>query len=606
MDPIYEEAHDWRGLVAIFEAGPRADKASALLVQAATLADIEDAFIKTFGDYVASQVQVIKERLPLARRLADPDLGLDEQWILQKKINGGGARTFDGDRVLEAAGVKEKYLALADYAKAALDSFKAKGEELMKQHSFNRTAIDAALSRKAAAEAEIRAEAEKIRAERAQEGGRYNFAAAQAELKEKHGYAAAEQRYEEAAKRFYAEFDRTGADPGPELRAARDKAAEELNQVTYKVNDGLRERFEQQAAKQTEAQERAKVAAFELSLALALEGEKLLKSISEQSQVSQEQADQWFDTMVLADKRSMTALKRRGYDTGKLKSDMTEFYRLTGGRLSRISFDLKGGGRAAAQPLTGVVYVAGEFSKATLFHELAHVLEDDERNKAASNEFLDRRTGRKEGKRAQGLKAMTGANYKPGERAWDGGFINPYVGKSYPNGITEVFSMGLQYFADPRSLMTLAERDPDHFNFMLGFVATPPVPDEDKVQAQQAAQAQAIETEGKKVDFEKQLEKKIAAAGDFWTERGFLMDTYRRYGRKTPMYYAYGPENENGRRSMSGYFTSEKALRRILWIHIAAGQPGTGPLSLMNLSYAKKLPQEVLDNADSILAGGPL
>ena len=204
---------------------------------------------------------------------------------------------------------------------------------------------------------------------------------------------------------------------------------------------------------------------------------KIKDHVLAQSPVSKEAADQWFNDMVLVPKNMQSNLKKRGYTPEKLKEDMTEFYRLTGGRLSRVSFETKGGQRAAAQPTTGVVYVAGEFSRSVFFHELAHVLEDDERTKALANRFIDQRTGRdQEGKnKVETLASLTGnRGYKSSEVAYKDSFIDPYVGKYYRNGITEVFSMGVQYFSSTEAMAVLAEKDPDHFAFMLGYLATSP------------------------------------------------------------------------------------------------------------------------------------
>ncbi|MBK8013082.1 MAG: hypothetical protein IPK13_17215 [Deltaproteobacteria bacterium] len=52
-----------------------------------------------------------------------------------------------------------------------------------------------------------------------------------------------------------------------------------------------------------------------------------------------------------------------------------------------------------------------------------------------------------------------------------GNFFDPYVGKYYPEGHTEVVSMGLQQFAHPKETCRLAIEDSEHFYFMLGTIA---------------------------------------------------------------------------------------------------------------------------------------
>lgn len=46
--------------------------------------------------------------------------------------------------------------------------------------------------------------------------------------------------------------------------------------------------------------------------------------------------------------------------------------------------------------------------------------------------------------------------------------LDPYVGKYYPDGTTEVISMGLEIFQNPNSMLDFIERDYDHFLFTLG------------------------------------------------------------------------------------------------------------------------------------------
>lgn len=309
--------------------------------------------------------------------------------------------------------------------------------------------------------------------------------------------------------------------------------------------------------------------------------DKIRAHVLESSPVSQEAADKWFDEMVMIPKNMQINLKKRGYTPEKLKQDMTEFHRLTGGRLVRISFETKGGQRAAAQPTTGVVYVAGTFDKRILFHELSHVLEDDERTRAIANRFIDQRTGRSEdGKnKVVSLATLSGnPRYKRDEVAYKDSFIDPYVGKYYKGGITEVFSMGMQYFSSPESMAILCEKDHDHFNFMLGYMTTQPRLDSSKVEQQQTAMATQKDTIQTTENFLKSIDKKIAKAGDFWTAEGFQIEhSYKN------RYYASWPGTKEGYRSQTWLVKGEKNIKRALWLHIAAGKPGDGQYALNRL-----------------------
>ena len=344
----------------------------------------------------------------------------------------------------------------------------------------------------------------------------------------------------------------------------------------------------------------------EIAEAKAFAG-KLKDHVLSSSPVSQEAADKWFADMVLIPKNMKANLKKRGYTPEKLKQDMTEFYRMTGGRLARISFDTKGGQRAAAQPTTGVVYVAGSFSKQTLFHELAHVLEDDERTRSVANRFLDHRTGRtEEGKnKVVSLAALTGnRNYKSSEVAYKDSFIDPYVGKHYRDGkVTEVFSMGMQYFNSPESMAVLCEKDPDHFNFMLGYMTTLPRLDIAKVEQQQAAMANQKDTLQTTEGFLKTIDKKIAKAGDFWTSEGFEINYYGK------SYTASWPSTKEGYSESSYFVKGEKNIKRAMWLNIAAGKPKEGPYSMRSLTgnvFNQKtieIPKDMAEN--QMLIEGP-
>jgi hypothetical protein len=96
-------------------------------------------------------------------------------------------------------------------------------------------------------------------------------------------------------------------------------------------------------------------------------------------------------------------------------------------------------------------------------HEFGHHIEfRNPEVKRRATEFLDRRTA---GETARPLAEITNnSNYRAGEVAQSDKFINPYMGKRYNDGSTEIISMGLEYFfSDP---LKLAKDDPDYFMFM--------------------------------------------------------------------------------------------------------------------------------------------
>lgn len=65
-------------------------------------------------------------------------------------------------------------------------------------------------------------------------------------------------------------------------------------------------------------------------------------------------------------------------------------------------------------------------------------------------------------------KLRPGHGYRRDENAWPDSFSDPYVGKRYSTGTTEVLTMGLEgvFFGAPRS-----EKDPEHLHFVAGVLA---------------------------------------------------------------------------------------------------------------------------------------
>lgn len=78
-------------------------------------------------------------------------------------------------------------------------------------------------------------------------------------------------------------------------------------------------------------------------------------------------------------------------------------------------------------------------------------------------------TQKADGQARKSLRELTGnEGYEESEKAYPGTFVHPYVGKVYPDGTTEVLSMGLEHFTSADRMRRLYEADPDHFAFMLG------------------------------------------------------------------------------------------------------------------------------------------
>jgi hypothetical protein len=192
------------------------------------------------------------------------------------------------------------------------------------------------------------------------------------------------------------------------------------------------------------------------------------------SPISAEAGKAWADAQEI-DSSAKTAMKKLGYPVEKVREDVAEFYRLTGGRLAKVR--IKGGtGRASASGIHGhknrTIKMGAGFDKRVLFHELGHHLEADPQVYAAANGFLLRR---RESPTVYALSSLTGNRaYGRNEGAYKDKFFDPYVGKVYRDNATEVFSMGLESFASPGLLAERMAADPEHFKLIAGFLDTTP------------------------------------------------------------------------------------------------------------------------------------
>lgn len=102
----------------------------------------------------------------------------------------------------------------------------------------------------------------------------------------------------------------------------------------------------------------------------------------------------------------------------------------------------------------------------TLIHELGHVLEDA--NTLISVRVRQLLEDRTQGEEAQLLRELTGQNFGPTEWARPDAFIDPYMGKHYDSGSTELLSTGLEaYFT---RTWELAAGDPELFSFIYAIV----------------------------------------------------------------------------------------------------------------------------------------
>ena len=325
---------------------------------------------------------------------------------------------------------------------------------------------------------------------------------------------------------------------------------------------------------------------------------KIVSFLLDKSPVSPEDAETWINENVIMNRQAVEKAKKAGYKPEDVMRDLAEFYRMTGGRLPRLAFSTTRNSRSMASHGTGNLYVGSGFSKTTFYHELAHLLENDPKILASAFTFLERR--RESGTHYSLSKLTANRRYGSNETAYKDKWIDPYVGKIYA-GSTEVFSMGMQMLANPKSLIGIAEKDPEHLSLMLGMCATKPYIDEEKVTQLQAEVKEKKQRFAKTKDFLKDLDRKIAKAGNFWEGHIYRIEPLLKdWRRKRP--YAYQVLlNEDGH---GGYhpvitFRSEKAMYRALYLWILNGKQENGAFSLHGLAPVTDtgsplLPPEIL------------
>lgn len=201
-------------------------------------------------------------------------------------------------------------------------------------------------------------------------------------------------------------------------------------------------------------------------------GRQILDTLNSKSTVSDETAKQFADNVSI-DKSILTRLKKEGYDPKQLRQDIAEFYKVTGGKLRHVEMRATGVKRAHANNIShfenNYITPGSNFNKTTLWHELAHHLEADPAARMAAQGFLIKRRKSEE---VQQLRVLAHRGYGSDEYAYEDEFINPYIGKYYRHGDTEVFAMGVQYLASAEDAAAFAAKDPEMFAMVTGYLTS--------------------------------------------------------------------------------------------------------------------------------------
>jgi len=193
----------------------------------------------------------------------------------------------------------------------------------------------------------------------------------------------------------------------------------------------------------------------------------LYDALIQESPVSQEEAEAWASMQQISP-TAMNRLRRQGYQAPQLRRDLAEYYQLTQGRLDKVTISSDGSERAHAYIGRSEIMVDGDFDKTVLWHELSHLLEADPAIKALSNDFVKTRGTTGEPEPLQDI--TDNRRYRPSEQAIRDKFFDPYVGKVYDGGYTEVISMGMQQLTDPERMYALFNADREMFDMMIGLL----------------------------------------------------------------------------------------------------------------------------------------
>jgi hypothetical protein len=196
----------------------------------------------------------------------------------------------------------------------------------------------------------------------------------------------------------------------------------------------------------------------------------VIDSIIESSGISKEEADAWAHTIDCKVFSRRKGTDRYGVD--QIKEDLSKLYRITGGSVKTINFNLIRGNRSTASTGTATINASDAFKQSSLYHEFGHIAESvlaiasKHWTRSRADTF---KNGNPIIKKLSSL--CPGTKYRKDETAYKDSFFDPYVGKVYDHDASEVVSMGIQMLADPNELYILMTKDPEHFKYLLGVIS---------------------------------------------------------------------------------------------------------------------------------------
>ena len=165
-------------------------------------------------------------------------------------------------------------------------------------------------------------------------------------------------------------------------------------------------------------------------------------------------------------------MKSASKNEAETREHLTEFIQLTNGKSAGAFKKIKvDSARPNADIEKGAINLGRsetpDARKEALFHEFGHIFEMNSSLYKSTTKWLDQRvTGP-----AQPMNKLAKfSGYGDDEVARPDHFIDPYVGKVYPGGVTEVLAMGLERMISPKAMLQFYQSDPEHFLLTVGAI----------------------------------------------------------------------------------------------------------------------------------------
>ncbi|MGL5103075.1 MAG: hypothetical protein ACRC6N_11200 [Plesiomonas sp.] len=185
----------------------------------------------------------------------------------------------------------------------------------------------------------------------------------------------------------------------------------------------------------------------------------IVDNILLQSDVTQEDADEWFSSISCS--KSLISKWDKKYGNGAFKSDVQWAYKIAGGKLKTLKeIKIRNSGRSSASKINNIVNINPESARSVLAHEIGHHFEYSNENLIELvKEYLKSHMPDDGNPTLMRLRDATGnSSYEKNEIAIRDSLSSPYIGKVYNAqgnlseiSTSEVFSSAFEYLFDKNS-----------------------------------------------------------------------------------------------------------------------------------------------------------